>query len=226
MLEAFAIALHSRIKSLARNLEKFFKCLEARDCQFTFERHCKPWLSRVWCRSSICTSNGLLPEVDYITYSWKCTCFIAHSSIENGSKLWTYDNIPAKTYQQAMFYQSYIQQISRGLAIKKENRGLHCSWGKSWISLHLPEEDLVPSFHWRNSSETCPVIIREVCKICHCATHIFGEPLSGYESFVLKAVWWRRGKERKGEKGPYVTTRETFMPTDFMISFCIALFKI
>ena len=107
-----------------------------------------------------------------------------------------------------------------------ENLGLHCSWGKSWISLHLPEEDLVPSFHWRNPLETCPVIIREVCKVCHCATHIFGEPLSRYEPFVRMAVWWRRGKERKGEKGPYVTTRETFMPTDFMISFCNALFKI
>ena len=136
MLEAFAIALHSRIKSLARNLEKFFKCLEARDCQFTFERHCKPWLSRVCSRSSICTSNGLLPEVDYITYSWKCTCFIAHSSIENGSKLWTYDNISAKTYQQTMFYQSYIQQISRGLAITKGKVSFD-PWGSyyaiSWI---------------------------------------------------------------------------------------------
>ena len=136
MLEAFAIALHSRIKSLARNLEKFFKCLEARDCQFTFERHCRPWLSRVCCRSSICTSNGLLPEVDYITYSWKSICFIAHSSIENGSKLWTYDNIPAKTYQQTMFYQSYIQENSRRLAIKKGEVSFD-PWGSyyaiSWI---------------------------------------------------------------------------------------------
>ena len=44
-------------------LEKFLECLEARDCLLTFERYCKPWLSHACCLFSICTFNGLLPEV-------------------------------------------------------------------------------------------------------------------------------------------------------------------
>ena len=35
-----------------------------------------------------------------------------------------------------------------------DDLGLHCSSGKSWMSLHFQRGDLVPSFHWRNLLKT------------------------------------------------------------------------
>ena len=100
--------------------------------------------------------------------------------------------------------------------------GPHCSWGKSWswMSLHLPEGDLAPSFIGATSWKHVRWWSVEYAKFYLCA--ISSENRYRITNLSFNWPWDDKGVGRGRGKGLNFMIRETFMLTNLMISFCNA----